>query len=383
MKEIVRHAVWWPVLLFAAGVHAQSSVTLSGLLDQGVNFTNNAGGHSAWQMKSGDTFSSKWGLSGTDGLGDGDSVVFKLSSSFNAAYGGLGGGGTRLWQQSYVGLASERYGTLTFGRQYESTQDFFSGFTGAGNWAGDVASHPFDNDNADEDFAVNNSIKYMSPTYGGFSFGGMYAFSNAAGQFADNRLYSAGAQYQNGGLTAGAAYLKMDHPGMANGAVTNDSVFTASSQQTIGAGLSYRFDRALVAFAYSHVDVYDPTGSSYLPTAATQPPGGSWKSWKFDNFEANGQFFFRPDFWLGASYTYTRSTLESTTGRSEPRWQQIALMLDYDLSKRTSLYLQGAYQHVQHAGTGTGFDVAQNVASAGAASGANQMVYRAAMIHRF
>ncbi|MFP3247101.1 MAG: porin, partial [Paraburkholderia sp.] len=136
-------------------------------------------------------------------------------------------------------------------------------------------------------------------------------------------------------------------------------------------------------FAYSHVDVYEPTGSSYLPPAATQPAGGSWKSWKFDNFEANGQFYFRPDFWFGASYTFTRATLESSVGRFEPRWHQIALMLDYDLSKRTSLYVQGAYQHVQDARTGTGLDFAQNVASAGAASGASQLVYRAAMIHRF
>jgi predicted porin len=31
-------------------------------------------------------------------------------------------------------------------------------------------------------------------------------------------------------------------------------------------------------------------------------------------------------------------------------------MLDYDLSKNTSIYIQGAYQHVVSASTGTAFD---------------------------
>jgi predicted porin len=67
-----------------------------------------------------------------------------------------------------------------------------------------------------------------------------------------------------------------------------------------------------------------------------------------------------------------------------PKWHQIGLMLDYDLSKRTSLYLQGAWQHVVSARTGTSFDEAQIVdASAGASSGPNQMVYRMGMLHRF
>ncbi len=59
-------------------------------------------------------------------------------------------------------------------------------------------------------------------------------------------------------------------------------------------------------------------------------------------------------------------------------------MLDYDLSKRTSLYVQGAYQHAVSAHTGTSFDDAQIIdASAGASSGVNQTVVRIGMLHRF
>lgn len=58
------------------------------------------------------------------------------------------------------------------------------------------------------------------------------------------------------------------------------------------------------------------------------------------------------------------------------------MMLDYDLSKRTSLYFHGAYQHATGS-TGTDFDVANIIGSAAPSSGRNQMVYRLGMMHRF
>lgn len=39
--------------LFAPLAHAQSSVTLYGLIDAGIAYTNNAGGASLWRMTSG------------------------------------------------------------------------------------------------------------------------------------------------------------------------------------------------------------------------------------------------------------------------------------------------------------------------------------------
>lgn len=373
-----------PALVLCSVAHAQSGVSLYGLFDQGLNFTSNADGHSAYQMKSGDTFGSRWGLKGTEDLGSGYHTVFRLESGFNASTGTLAQGGRLFGRQAYIGISSDRYGTLTLGRQYDPTVDMWSDLTAAGNWAGDVASHPFDNDNADYDFRVNNAVKYVTPKFRGLSAEAMYGFSNQAGGFADNRLYGAAARYENGGLTAAVAYLKMNNPGLtSSGAVTSDAVFAGSSEQNIGAGISYRFKKILVGIAYSHVDVYSPVYNGYFTAAGTQPEGGSWKSWKFDNFEVNGQYYFRPNFWLGASYAYTQAQLDSTVGKFSPKWHQISLMLDYDLSVRTSFYVQGAYQHVSGANTGTDFDYAQTPASAGISSTENQMIYRIAMLHRF
>jgi len=85
------------------------------------------------------------------------------------------------------------------------------------------------------------------------------------------------------GLVAAASYMKLNHPGeKTSGAVTSDSLFTASSEQNYGAGVSYKFSKTLLAFVCSHVGVYDPTANAYF-TSNTGRAGGSWNSWKFDN----------------------------------------------------------------------------------------------------
>ncbi|HTI16435.1 MAG TPA: porin [Trinickia sp.] len=374
-----------PTLLLSAGaVHAQTSVTLYGLFDQGINYTNNANGGSAFQMKSGDTYGSRWGIKGREDLGDGYAAIFQVENGFNASNGALGQGGREFGRQAYIGVASSRLGTLTVGRQYDPTVDLFSGLTAGGNWGGDVGATPFDNDNTDLDFRIDNAVKYVTPTYAGFTGEAMYAFSNTAGGFSNNRLISGAGQYQNGGLRAAVAYMRIDNPGVgSSGAVTNDSIFTGSMQENIDAGVGYTFGKAMLAFAYSHTTVGDPTSNAYLSGSLTPVSGGAWTSWKFDNFQINGQYYFQPNLWLGASYTYTLGELDATTGSYSPKWHTVALELDYDLSKRTSLYVQGAWQHVQSANTGTQFDNAQIIAAAGPSSTENQIVSRVAMIHRF
>lgn len=369
-------------LMLCNVAHAQNSVTLYGLIDEGFDFTTNSAGHRGYQMVSGDTVGSRFGLKGSEDLGDGLKAIFQLENGFNTNTGTLGQGGMMFGRQAFVGLSSAQYGTLTMGRQYDPTVDMWSGFTAAGNWEGDLGSHPYDNDNADWDYRIQNSVKYVSPTVAGFTGEAMYGFSNEAGGFADNRMYSAAVQYQMGPVAAAVAYLKSNNGGLnSSGALPSaTTVFTAASQQDIDAGVSYKFgDKAAVSLAYSHVDVYNPTGNVYF---ATQPVAGTQDSWKFDNIEINGQYFFAHDFWLGAAYTFTRAHISTVTGSSDPDWNQLSLMLDYDLSARTSVYVQGAYQHADGK-TGQDFDYANIVGSPGQSSTGNQMVYRVAMTHRF
>lgn len=364
---------------FGGAAHAQSTVTLYGTIDEGLNFTSNAAGHRGYSTVSGDTSASVWGVKGTEDLGSGTNAIFQLENSFDANNGGLLNGGREFGRQAFVGLASARYGTLTLGRQYDAAVDMWSVYTGAGNQIGDLAAHPFDNDNADYDYRFNNSVKYLSPSYAGFQAEAVYGFSNSTG-FSANRAYSAAGNYTMGPFSAVVAYSRHNNGGTTTGgAIGNDAVFVGSSQQNIDAGLKWTFSNASnMSFAYSHTDVYSPTSNLYVSNIGTQ----SWASWKFDNFELNGQYFYRPDLWFAGSYTFTHSNLRSSSGGSTPNWHQLALMLDYDLSKRTSVYLQGAYQHT-NARTGTAFDNANIIGSSAASSSGHQMLYRVALMHKF
>src|ERR1700722_2431977 len=206
-----------PAIFLSTTAHAQSSVTLYGLIDEGFDFTSNGAGHRGYEMVSGDAAGSRWGLKGSEDLGNGLKGIFLLENGFNTNNGQLGQGGLEFGRQAYVGLSSAQYGTFTMGRQYDPTIDMWSGFTAAGNTIGNLGSHPYDNDNADWDYRIQKSVKYVSPTVAGFTGEALYGFSNEAGGFADNRVYSAAVQYQMGPVTAVAAYMKTDNGGATAG----------------------------------------------------------------------------------------------------------------------------------------------------------------------
>ena len=368
--------------LTVGAAYAQSSVTLYGAIDMGVNFTSNANGHQAFAMVSGDSWESSFGLKGTEDLGGGLSTQFTLESGFNGANGQLNEGGRLFGRNAYVGLSSDKFGTLTLGRQPEATQDLWSPFTAAGSGViGDFAAHPFDNDNADWTFRPNNSVKYVSPLFAGLQAEATYGFSNSPG-FANNRNYSAALSYTVSGFSAAAAYMKTNSGGPEapnqSGAMTSDAVFSAKSQQNIDAAIKWSFaDGSNVAFAYSHTDVYNPIGNAFVSDIGT-----GWNSWKFNNFEFNGQYFFNPATYLGASAAYTNAHFNGASGDTTSNWTQVALTAGYLLSKRTSVYVQGAWQHA-NSSTGTGLDQPFIIGSAGASTSKNQFVGRIALLQKF
>ncbi|MDE1181947.1 porin [Paraburkholderia sp.] len=378
-KNLLMSTLALAVTMLANDARAQSSVTLYGVLDDGLNFTTNAAGHHAFSMVSGDTAETSFGLKGVEDLGGGLSAIFTLENGVNLNSGALNEGGRLFGRQAFVGLASQSLGTVTFGRQYDAMVDMWSPFTAAGNYIGDLAAHPFDNDNADYDYRLNNTVKYVTPILHGFQAEAVYGFSNAT-NFAANRAYSVGASYADGPLSAAVAYTRQSNGGSTvGGAVGTDGVFTGSSQQNLGAGVKWTFaNNASVALAYSHTLVDDPTSSVYVSDIGTQP----WASWKFDNIEINGQYFIRPDLSVIGAYTFTHGQLNRGAGSDSPNWHQVSMMLNYSLSKRTSVYVEGAWQHTNGT-TGTQLDVAHIVGSNDLSSSGNQMVYRVALLQKF
>lgn len=376
---------------FAVPVFAQSSVTLYGVVDEGFNYTNNVGGKHDYELQSGYAQGSRWGLKGAEDLGGGTKAIFQLENGFNLNNGRLGQGGLLFGRQAYVGVSNATFGTVTLGRQYDSVVDYLAQTTANGNWAGYLFSHPFDNDNTDNSFRVNNTVKYASPDFAGLQFGGTYSFSNATG-FANNRQFSLGAQYANGGLLVAAAYLNADNPGQSSGgAITStDADFVAERLRIFGGGINYTFGPATVGFVYTNTNVKNPSANAgYLSSTETIQPitgplaGGKLNTLKYQNFELNGKYQITPAFFVGAQYVYTLENYDATTGSVKPKIHSVGLMADYNLSKRTDLYVQGAYQKVAGSQTGSSLDRAYVPGAADLSSNSKQLVVRAAIRHKF
>ncbi|WP_434667415.1 porin [Paraburkholderia sp. A3BS-1L] len=363
---------------------AQNSVTLYGVVDEGFNYTNNVNGSKVYELQSGYVQGSRWGLKGTEDLGGGLKTVFQLENGFDVNNGKLGQGGLMFGRQAYVGLTSERFGTVTLGRQYDSVVDYLAQTTANGSWGGYLFAHPYDNDNTDNTFRVNNTVKYTSPSFSGLQFGGTYSFSNDT-NFANNRQYSVGMQYATGGLLFAAAYLQANNPSAtATGAINNggDENFVANRLRIFGAGLNYTFGSATLGFAYTNTYVVQPLSSGYVG-AITPTGGATLSSLRFNNFEVNAKYQITPAFFVGAAYTYTRTSFDATSGKLHPVFHTAGLMADYNLSKRTDVYLQGGYQHAGGDKTGTVLDVAYVPGADAVSSTSNQFVLRAAIRHKF
>ena len=340
--------------VFATAAHAQSSVTLYGLIDAGITYTNNQGGHSNWQETSGTVNGSRWGLRGSEDLGGGLKAIFTLENGFNIANGNLGQNSRLFGRQAFVGLSSSQYGAVTLGRQYDSVVDYVGPLSATGSqFGGTIAAHPFDNDNLDNTLRINNSVKYTSANYGGFTFGGLYGFSNTADGFSNNRAYSFGASYNYGGLNVGAGYLQLNNDvnnlAMASasdpGAVTGTFTFAAGRQRTFGGGASYTFGPATAGIVYTQTNLTDTFGGGISAVQSGTSAGYAFgaNSARLQNLEGNIRYALTPAVSLAGSYTYTRANFG---GGVNPNYNQVNLQADYALSKRTDVYLQGDWQHV-------------------------------------
>jgi len=108
-------------LALAGTAHAQSSLSLYGIIDSGIEYVNNVGASRSAVFRTPQitgSLPSRWGVRGKEDLGGGLSTVFVLESGFATGQGSLNQGGRLFGRQAYVGISSETWGTLTFGRQY-------------------------------------------------------------------------------------------------------------------------------------------------------------------------------------------------------------------------------------------------------------------------
>ncbi|UVE68963.1 porin [Burkholderia pyrrocinia] len=373
MKDLTtprRIAAAVAALAVTQGAHALSSVTLYGDVDTGITYTNNVqttgadgavrGGH-AWQMTGGASAPSRIGLTGSEDIGGGTAVTFKLENSFWMNSGSLLQTDTLFNQNAWVGLSNDRYGTLTVGRQFDSYTTTLAPYASSVPWATLFGAHIGDVDNLNAALNLNSAVQYASPVMAGFSFSGTFSFGGVAGDFSRQRGWALAASYNNGPFSFGIGALDLNHPldaalGGARGyigdfACSNPAAMYCKLQdaralKAIGVGGSYAIGPATVGVVYTHTTLDD---SRYFADAAHSHGADA----RFDIVEVSTTFSVTPAFMLGAAYIYNSM---KTDANGSPKFHQVNLGMTYNLSKRTSLYTVGIFQKA--AGHGIGIDPA-------------------------
>jgi predicted porin len=367
--------------------HAQSSITLYGVFDEGIDYVTNSKGKPLVSLVSGEINGARWGLLGKEDLGGGYKAVFNLENGFDSNTGALGQAGLEFGRNAYVGLGGP-YGTITAGRQYSSVVDFVGlTLTASESWGGWFATHPGDMDQLNNTFRVNNAVKYTSVTYRGLTFGAMYNFGGQAGAFNRDSGVGAGVSYKNGPLSAGAAFQSLQDPyntAYNNGANAATAIASpvysgyasARTLQIIVAGVAYQLGHATLGATYSNTQ-FQQLGADSGNAGATAHLSGNAI---FNNFEVNFKYMVTPAFLLAASYNYTNgSPVGSLRGA---QYNEVALGADYFLSKRTDILFVTGYLKASGVDS-TGHAAVAAIDQLSPSTTNHQAAVRLALRHRF
>jgi len=377
--------------------HAQSSVTLYGIVDAGVLYTNNNKGAAQTSMSQAN--SSRWGLRGSEDLGGGLNAIFNLENGFTTATGTLAQGGLEFGRKAFVGLSSATWGTVTAGRQYSVSDDFVSQFASGADWIATglgFGTHASDVDNLNTTNRIQNAIKYVSPTFDGLTFGALYSLGGQAGDFSRYEVIDTAVSYANGPIKLGASYMFTKAPYYAtfgdqgNSSTSaagtninmNNPIFggyaSAGAQQIAVAGGSYALGPATVAVEYSNTK-FSNLGSVVTGGAIAAPTynGGTAV---FNSGEISIKYLITPALQVGGGYIYTHNS--GAGGFGSAHYNQGNLGAVYYLSKSTSLYAFGFYQVA--AGTdSTGKAAVADLNGATYSSNNHQLAAIVGVVHRF
>ena len=188
----------------ACQAHAQSSVTVYGIVDTGFSSVDN-GTDRTNGLSSGNNSASRIGFKGMEDLGGGLQAEFKLENGINTDDGGGGSGFSRY---AYVGL-NGAFGKIRMGRQDNQISEALIAldpFSGAG--IGNVRNF-FAGGGVPQ--RQPNMLTWLSNNYGGFSGSLGYIFGEVSGDNSANRGIGAQLSYANGPLNVQLAYQNQNY----------------------------------------------------------------------------------------------------------------------------------------------------------------------------
>jgi outer membrane protein OmpU len=299
-------------------------VKIYGVLDYGVTYVSNEGGSSKTGERDGVNWGNRLGLTGSQDLDWGLKAVFTIEHGFNLSDGTTSQYGTTWGRQAYAGLEN-KWGRLTFGRQYDFIYDYMNQLN-IGGYATTYAGHHGDFDRI-SGWRVDRSIKFQSATFDGFKFGIMYATDDAAypGQASGNKeTLSLGASYFAGPWSLSAAYVRID-----NNDIYPDLQIGVS--ELLGQRLSF-------------------DGSALIVNQETAMVGGHYQLGNFTLVGNTSQTTFKRDgekatqnvYEIGGYYPIADKTTAilgyQYSELEKDDWDQITVGLKRDLSEKTWLY---------------------------------------------
>ncbi|NSX14720.1 porin [Cupriavidus taiwanensis] len=370
-----------------ASTHAQGSVTIGGLLDEGIALYRDNGGHSQVRMQDSAIFPSKFYLRGTEDLGAGLLASFSLDTMVSLSQGSLDpqSRGALFENSAWVGLRKVGIGGIRLGQQNDFAFDHFLiggidpatgiaggmlnfrtgsfgadllGLSSPAQIAGGIAGSPYAPITDDSGVptgmsAINwdrvggkrmsNAIKLTSDEIAGFSAGLMYSFGEVAGAFPNNSGKSAAIGYHNGDTRAAVVYTEQNYGAVQGGRSGIANLLAGARTSFRGFDLSGMYSQARNTF----------TGARIYALAAGLG------------------YALTPDLILGAAYTYQNGNAQL----KNVMIHQGALQLTYTFSKRTAVYLVGVYQRTNGA-------YAAEIGNI-LARGKIQSVAQVGMMHRF
>ncbi|MBV7486812.1 porin [Bordetella sp. BOR01] len=333
---------------FAGGAQAETSVTLYGLIDTGIGYNKVDGpGYDGSRigMINGFQSGSRWGLRGTEDLGDGLRAIFQLESGFDSGNGNRFQGGRLFGRQATIGLANDSWGILEFGRQTNMASKylpdidpFYTSFLQANMGVGASAGNTT---------RWDNMVMYRTPSVSGFEFGVGYSFSvddnngdQTGFRTADNtRGITAGLRYLNGPLNITLTYDQL------NGSNSSATVDTDATPRQYTVGLAYDFSVVKLAASYARTTDGWFTGED-LP--AGTPFSNELGTNRFvDGFRANAYMVGGTVPIGGASSVFASwQRIDPSNDRltgDDATTNIWSLGYTYDLSKRTDMYVFGSY----------------------------------------
>lgn len=323
---------------------AATDVTLYGVLDAGVTVSKVHGGDTKVQMSNGNWMGNRWGIKGSEDLGSGNSVFFKLEQGYKLSNGNEATEGKAFSREAALGV-SGNWGTVAFGRFGGLSSDcgtysILGGtpYTTSFQTIGSMYSAFYLTDRYD------NSIVYVTPEYNGFQ--GSFMYSNGRegdeNKWSYNQhYYGAGLTYGNGPLNFDLIYEALDYKGKEDKNKTT---------QLLNLGASYDFGAFKLYGAYEYA-IHAP-----LPGFVgfdTKTEAGKKLEDKYNNGKANdyhafalsastnalgGEVMLQSQFAFGKNKNASEDGLEDKFNSFS-----VGAAYFYHFSKRTLMYTQAAW----------------------------------------